>query len=1305
MRIQNYLSLSSWLGTAQPINVQPIILFTSQLPSLIIANFSGAEGYDVYEWEYSYNNAFTESTSGTGGGIVVNNFGAGEFHLRVRGLNTVTNERTNYNTVVRVIEATPLRTLFIDANAEDGQVVIVHNITTDDSAVSEVVEIWRRANSTGVFAVVASFNPLNVGDAGISPYIDTTVVNGTFYEYFLRMVASSIDNISSQSNVDSATPQSSTPTLSTPTGLNMAWDEVTAGTGVFTWNTVLNATSYDVLLDDVFVANVASATRTFTGLTIAQSYKFSVVAKAAGYTDSATAFINRTAPDPLAEDVLVSNFVEPYLKPFNGMNYAGLQFPLINYDVLDEAAFNSLTGLTYSSYPQGATLITPVTDEAVPVTAQFTSTDVGMRFCGLKANVNGAAGTFVDEYPAFDISARYSNVIWQNGNTCVVDFAYNRELQGGSGYIFRDCTIGLNTAFTAWLASTSVKLKMQPLERTSNVLSVYVAPELAQINVSGTQDRVIYADSNQPWSVMWGVEDYFNKIAGALKYVQPIQLFNFSSTPKFLSLNGKWTAPHSSFIAAASFERAMERGTLGANGIAAFYGCDNRWMYNAIASGYGVDDLFMHRFDVRAGTLNVAGTYAGEGVLNDVDNFGFIYHHGFYYSGASALGFRGGATAGATFEIYDGNWVGDFENQQKWAAPTILLESVRFTNDYTGLAAGANTSYLPTGVTEITTNAGNWYAVRAMGGGNRQVILNVDGFLAPSNVRRFNQFGIWNKFYSYDKDGNALETFVTDNDGLNTLTPKKQMNDWDIVTEKDVDNVTPKLITISRNYFTNRQFDEFAIADIASEMRGFTLNAIRTHINWSCVFGKIHNEFVLTDFQYINKIDRRPKAWQINDSFKICAWVEVSTLVGIEVGDTVTGATATGVVRAIDNNRHTNRVVIGSATSSFHLDATVTIGDTSYTVTDASNFEPTEVYTFIRKQRGGYAGSGTPVSFINPTSETGTFTNGMVCVGQTSAAVGTWNGNTYASNLNRTLRVSSGNFIAGEEVICTVDSVEVCRFTIPIDTPYARTDNGIIPKHFGMDYSLRAGMVSREEGGFCYWDYLITDKDLPLRINAKDNDLPIFEIEVVNSTAEYLLDGATRPMRHTYRGIGGNGNGFHSVSNNRHITSNYANGTGLIPSTDGFGWLSAGDPPSHLFYTIAQLTRYWYDGDTRGGAARVNGTSKSSAAFSGLTKGWYIKNVINIPGQQWMAFDSGSSNAQWETSRLYAEANPLHDPDYATREGVPYPAKLGFYGTNSADSKGNISDPTNTNIVRNSDASAAPALPTTLTTFLNTYLL
>lgn len=1311
------------------IPIKPVISVTEQKPTSLTVVLSNYDEAQNFEFQVDDNIQFESPITLTQENniAVFENLGEGQFFVRGRGLSP----STQYSNVIDVfLEATQLRSLTISAQAEDSQVSISHNLLADEPNI-ETVNVLRRTASTQ-FAVIDNFSGTT------SNYVDVTVNNDTEYFYRLDLVPSSFDFLSSQSNVVNATPVATIPQLSPPTNLNVVWDNETEGTGTFSWNNVTNATSYDVYLDDVFVENINTNSRLFTGLTKGTVYSFGVEAKADGYTNSENVFINRSPLDLTVTQIIPENYgAEAYYKPLDGRYAEGLQFPLINYEPLTEEEFNLLnTGLTYSNYPNGVTKISPVDNNGNAVNGVFQSEDVGKKFVGLRANRNGDSTIYIDEYAPFTISSRYANVIYQNGNICLVDFEFNGNAQSGQpsqsllkgkGRIFYDNSTALNNWVNAVILQSSTENVVgagESYSRNGYVLKVYEAPEFIPPSIISSNNNITLTTKSGAANVVlgdrmrikFGIEDYyqFQPIEGAKKYNQSQNIFKFSGyTGKFVSHGVQWIPPAYSFLASQSFLRIMTSGSFGENGASVIIHGENFAEYDELQAGYGVNQD--EQYQIQSSNISSCGTYTGDGsvVTHDVDKFVFDAHINCHYSGAFAGGQRGGSTRGALFEIYK-DFVLDFEPQEKYA-PFTMLSQAKFTTNYSGLAGGGgDTDYLPPHAIEITSDNGTFFEVLTMGGGYRNLIFHIDRFVFLGNYTRFNQInGYYNYYYK-----NTSTPITTDRDGSYTRNPKKTMVDWMIMRSKENDGVTPKLLRLSKEYNMRESLNNDMLFQKVIPSLGIPMNnSVKTHINWSLVFQKYKDQLSNDDLNYISEVESRPQALQLGDKYRLCAWVEVSNTIGFNIGDTITikdssnNVLATANLRYVDDYLYTKRLILGECTANISTASTVENASTSTNVTNTSDFDPTLIYTISRLQTGGWPVSNlfSRISLDNKTS----FTNGVVIQGVTSGAIGTvvteklWETDESTNSIKvqvtnntkflvgETINITSGG--SGSAVIqnnskCNNNSGEVYLYSLSTDMVYGA-----------------AISTGSWEAGYYYW-YGITDIDMPNRVNGNDNNDPLMYVEVVESNAEVLLDGESRPFRVTYRSLGKLLNSYTFNNFNRKLDSTgYLNGTDInnLQSFDSANWLSEGEAAGHLFYSTGERTYYWLNGNANLGYARVNNTSDSSNSFERFSKGWWIKDVINPPSGQWMSPELGSTRTQFETQYNYHLQNTSYDPTvngYAANEEIGYdnagnklfPPKICFYGSNYLDNNGGMNNTSGQNIIRSQNSQDAPELPKTI---------
>ena len=155
-----------------------------------------------------------------------------------------------------------------------------------------------------------------------------------------------------------------------------------------------------------------------------------------------------------------------------------------------------------------------------------------------------------------------------------------------------------------------------------------------------------------------------------------------------------------------------------------------------------------------------------------------------------------------------------------------------------------------------------------------------------------------------------------------TISTKKAIVTWEIPIAGDVRQ-------ISRDYFVGSDISAYNTQTIATVGLPFR-NSIRDKINWCTALNKKTSTFTQAERDYIVEYGK-PYEWQVEDEFKLCAWVEVTDVTGLNKGDTVTGVTtgATGTIERIDQILHTNRIVIKGATASFEGDTTLTANATS----------------------------------------------------------------------------------------------------------------------------------------------------------------------------------------------------------------------------------------------------------------------------------------------------------------------------------------------------------------------------------------
>lgn len=454
---------------------KPVLQFIQITPALVTLQL---QGYSVgTTFQASQDPTFATGTQSNADGIFIN-LGTGIWYFRGSAINTQYSNRET-----QLLTATPLRTLAITADAGVSQVSITHDVVVGDATDIAHVQIWRRANQTGIYAMLTTFTPAQVINVGIKPYIDTTsIVNGTRYDYYFVAIPASINNTATQSNIDDATPQAITPQLSVPTGFAAVQQDNTAAlsntTLKCTWAAVANANQYTLSYTKNGIAQTAivgsALTQYITGLAVNDVIALSLIAQdtTANYLPSNAAPLNRTLQDVLTTNNITPEFynAEAYYKPLDGRreiwNYKSPESFLkgIMVDGTDvyipyvsmaadiaaaTAAYNAytaaeVTALRFTDYPR--ITYTPFSQMSIDdkqllsdallagenytmitvPTSTFTNDDLHKEFCGRENHRNEALGAFIDEYIPYGISARYSKVCLVDSATKIfVDFEYN----------------------------------------------------------------------------------------------------------------------------------------------------------------------------------------------------------------------------------------------------------------------------------------------------------------------------------------------------------------------------------------------------------------------------------------------------------------------------------------------------------------------------------------------------------------------------------------------------------------------------------------------------------------------------------------------------------------------------------------------------------------------------------------------------------------------------------------------------------------------------------------------------------------
>lgn len=249
---------------------------------------------------------------------------------------------------------------------------------------------------------------------------------------------------------------------------------------------------------------------------------------------------------------------------------------------------------------------------------------------------------------------------------------------------------------------------------------------------------------------------------------------------------------------------------------------------------------------------------------------------------------------------------------------------------------------------------------------------------------------------------------------------------------------------------------------------------------------------------------------------------------------------------------------------------------------------------------------------------------------------------------------TSGNIDITTEIPINGKPIELqCGDEFKIVGDSTNTVYKVIGKNRGSwsSFAMEARIDGSHSIGYLYF-YLTLDKNLP-------SDLPLtFEIEIIVSTSQVLLDGIARDARILYKGIYAYGGLNKSTSFNAEI-------------------LSTPDISGHMAYTQAEITKYFRDVDFNNGFWRENTGSHQAPSYSVdgsnvLPIRYYPKGVwlINCKNRMrggtsfsWMG--SGISKIAYENQRkIYEQENYI--PNYVETEGIQHPPKYRIYNTPNA---------------------------------------
>ena len=1245
----------------------PTISLDTATPELVEFSFGQTPGYTDYEWDYDNNEEFGSFNSGTGNPAVINGYGLGFLFIRVRGVNPTTGQKTKYTILSTEIVSGQLRSLTIAAQGADGEVRILHDCQASEPNV-DFVSVQRRIAGVGEFLEIDTFTPQT------TPYVDTNVVNDTDYEYRFEMVADNVDFQNSFSNISSATPTGGTVTLAQPILLNMDWDDTNAGEGIFFFvDASGEADAFEITIKngattvDSGTVNLPGNTYPVTGLTSGVNYTFEVFVTATGFNDSAVSSIQSVAIDPngIVIDMESDHGMEAYYLPLDGRQVEGFDFPLSNIEPLGN----------------GTSRVTAVTNDGLGTTVNnvFDASVVGKTFVAIDAHLNGDIGVFIDEFVPNSISPRYATVTDYdnvNGAFVIVDFEYNGGNIGTPqntlnclSYIGKDNTNEWKNCVQDWYnLGRPTDIIGQPFSRSGYILNVYYVREWTAVELNIAKDFYLGTSDGSPMRIKHGVEERYRGLidhfGGQTFWDDSPDMFiptNYAN--KAVTHNVEFISEHKTYVPT---EKYMMRGNL-TTGVFMCIGNYTKREWGELDAGFGFDtDKLLWTMASSFG--NCVGTFIGSGETFDVDEFGFNVHINCDYDGVNSMGYTSGPTRGSHYNIYD-NVAINFNPQDRWSPPTQRL-NLRMTNDFTGINdtgdvfdPATHTAYLPSHCVE--TDNGNYYRTRYMGGHNRLSLINIGKFFFSFNNPRYNQI---DSYYNLCYNNNlttlpigSTPVFGSPNGGKYTLSNKKALVEWEIPTAGSVRTMARKC------HLNIPKFGSLSTVDgersPVPQIAAFAENGLVSHINWGLTFGKYADDFTAAELTYISQVNRKPCHPQVDDTFKILAWVEVADTTGFVPGQNVTirdnsnATITTGTVHEIDDVLFTNRIKIKGATVNVNGANNITNGTQTSNITAASNYDPEQVYTFVRFQGA---------------EESDLFD------GVKGAAGGYGTG--FAQNSSR-----------------RIDGYTPWEWYIAPDLPQ------VITGAEGANDTNTTNVIFELEFITSQAEVLLDGQYREAQLTYKG--YPRMGGPLVNYTYQYDVDPPTKRMP-TYGVARGTGNSYQGGVDNRQ--------TGFLVPDD---WPSSGSPQGHAAYNRAEITWYvrmpvgWQNSPWRNSlvnpgnnsSLRPGGnTSYQEGDLSRWSKG--ITIIGEVSGyQNLLRAESGSSRGQFATTQTLYDDNPGYVPQYAIDEemlppdeSAPYVPKVRVYGQTAIDWVQGTGNDYIGETVFNTDLNDAPDLPKTI---------
>ena len=864
----------------------------------------------------------------------------------------------------------------------------------------------------------------------------------------------------------------------------------------------------------------------------------------------------------------------------------------------------------------------------------------------------------------------------------MVDFEFNggnrdasQPQLNGKGYIFNDDTSALNQVAIHWQGvSTPDTIRLVPNVRNSYVLSTYVAPEFVGFDLSdnATKNLLIYTGSTARARIKYSVEDYnYTRVptGGATKWAQTTQLFRFSDyVGQCVSQNIQWVSAHNYFNIASALGTEYAYGKLGGGGVCLGVNIENMIEWNELYNGYGVTDA--DQFLLRAGSCSQSGTTTGTGVdTEDVDKFGFLAFTGLAdFQGPQAMGTAGGASSGSTYYVFD-DCTFNIIPTSDYGSYNVTFDC-KFTPDYTGIwdtgddQDPSTKTELPSHALEIVPKLGdgNFWIPRFQGGNNRTTIYQIDTFTFAANTNRNNYITDYYCNFYFPTNSKITRTEGMDN-GYQTISSTKAVVAWEIPRVGDVRQ-------ISRNYLIGNSYTDLTttFSTVGLPIR----NAIRTMSNWCTILNKYVDDFTQAEKDYIYEYGR-PIELQVEDEFKICSWIIVNDATGLSKGDSVTGDTsgATATVERVEQVRYTNRVVLKGASASFDGDASINGG--AYTITSSSNYDPTEVYKCMRKQRGDFASStlSTTVDF---------------------------NGDEWTHN-------PAGDYATGVNLNSDKKSARQAY-----QWSYMMLDKNLPDGVNGV------GAIADKDDPTLYIEIVVSKAEYLLDGQTRRGRLKY--IGTAKYSNNYVLNNEFN--RTTSGGSGSTPSGYGLALNGTSDNN--------IISFDSESWLTAlGGGNWQVAYTRAEMSWYlrspsnWQRTAYRqnklaseGNTSQMRPAGKTAFNLNSLAKYSKGYTLINVDGiKRILETEKGSSQGQFDNTQVIYDENPSYVPQYAIdeemlppTESAPYVPKIRLYGQRTIDfintELNEYGNTTGNTVLTDADVNNAPDLPKTIRDILAT---